>query len=77
MAQIMSHPGNCWYNAPMERAFRSLKTEWMPRMGYRSIDVGRIRQMKDYLLSQRKKNFIFCQELVDHYKKPLDWIPTT
>ena len=26
----MSRRGNCWDNAPMERVFRSLKTEWIP-----------------------------------------------
>ena len=34
----MSRRGNCWDNAPMERFFRSLKTEWVPTTGYRSID---------------------------------------
>jgi putative transposase len=28
--QSMSRRGNCWDNAPMERFFRSFKTEWMP-----------------------------------------------
>lgn len=34
--QSMSRRGNCWDNAPMERFFRSLKTEWVPKYGYRS-----------------------------------------
>lgn len=34
--QSMSRRGNCWDNAPMERFFRSLKSEWMPGEGYRS-----------------------------------------
>lgn len=34
MTQSMSRRGNCWDNAPMERFFRSLKTEWVPRNGY-------------------------------------------
>lgn len=43
--QSMSRRGNCWDNAPMERLFRSLKTEWVPNTGYRSIteatmDIG-------------------------------------
>ena len=29
--QRMSRRGNCWDNAPMERCFRSFKTEWMPK----------------------------------------------
>ena len=32
--QSMSRRGNCWDNAPMERVFRSFKTEWMPKYGY-------------------------------------------
>jgi len=32
--QSMSRRGNCWDNAPMERFFRSFKTEWMPETGY-------------------------------------------
>ncbi|WP_448549297.1 IS3 family transposase [Thalassotalea fusca] len=35
--QSMSRRGNCWDNAPMERLFRSLKTEWVPPIGYRSL----------------------------------------
>ena len=34
--QSMSRRGNCWDNAPMERFFRSFKTEWMPKHGYAS-----------------------------------------
>ncbi len=32
--QSMSRRGNCWDNSPMERLFRSLKTEWVPSTGY-------------------------------------------
>ncbi|HDS1209353.1 TPA: IS3 family transposase, partial [Shewanella algae] len=35
--QSMSRRGNCWDNSPMERFFRSLKTEWIPMTGYRDI----------------------------------------
>jgi putative transposase len=28
--QSMSRRGNCWDKSPMERLFRSLKTEWVP-----------------------------------------------
>ena len=34
MEQSMSRRGNCWDNAPMERFFRSYKSEWMPENGY-------------------------------------------
>ena len=45
MKQSMSRPGNCWDNAPMERMFRSFKSEWMPSAGCRSFleakkDIG-------------------------------------
>ena len=44
--QSMSRRGNCHDNAPMERLFRSLKTEWVPSVGYMSValaqqDIGR------------------------------------
>lgn len=41
MKQSMSRRGNCWDNAPMERFFRSLKTEWMPAEGYRTIELAK------------------------------------
>jgi putative transposase len=49
--QSMSRRGNCHDNAPMERLFRSLKTEWIPTVGYMSAalakqDIGR------YLMQQ-------------------------
>jgi putative transposase len=37
MRQSMSRRGNCWDNAPMERFFRSLKSEWIPETGYRDF----------------------------------------
>lgn len=45
LKQSMSRRGNCWDNAPMERLFRSLKYEWIPGVGYRSMaeakkDIG-------------------------------------
>jgi len=39
--QSMSRRGNCWDNAPMERFFRSLKTEWIPEIGYSSFDEAK------------------------------------
>ncbi len=38
LKQSMSRRGNCWDNAPMERFFRSYKTEWMPFYGYAHVD---------------------------------------
>lgn len=42
MTQSMSRRGNCWDNAPMERFFRSFKTEWMPTAGYRSSNEAKV-----------------------------------
>jgi len=39
--QSMSRRGNCWDNAPMERFFRSLKTEWIPEAGLLSLEHAR------------------------------------
>lgn len=36
LKQSMSRKGQCWDNAPMERFFGSLKSEWVPEGGYRS-----------------------------------------
>ncbi len=35
--QSLFRIGNCWDNVSMERFFRSLKTEWVPTMGYCSF----------------------------------------
>lgn len=47
--QSMSRRGNCWDNAPMERVFRSLKTEWVPRLGYATVN-GAFRDIGYYLM---------------------------
>ena len=39
--QSMSRRGNYWDNAPMERFFRSLKSEWVPEMGYQSFEQAK------------------------------------
>ncbi len=56
----MNRRGNCWDNAPMERLFRSLKTEWVPALGYCSLadaakDVGSY--LMDYYNQQRPHTF--------------------
>ena len=48
--QSMSRRGNCWDNAPMERLFRSLKSEWVPPLGYENIDAAR-QDINNYLFS--------------------------
>lgn len=49
--QSMSRRGNCWDNSPMERFFRSYKTEWMPKACYYSFsqaDIDIAAYMKYY-----------------------------
>jgi len=56
IVQSMSRRGNCWDNAPMERFFRSLKTEWIPGNGYASISEAQkdiSYYMMDYYNQQR------------------------
>lgn len=50
MDQSMSRRGNCWDNAPTERLFRSLKTEWVPKLGYQSLSEAKI-DIGQYLMS--------------------------
>ncbi|WP_442107850.1 IS3 family transposase [Pseudomonas sp. NUPR-001] len=40
--QSMSRKGECWDNAPMERFFGSLKSEWVPEDGYDSEHEARM-----------------------------------
>ena len=49
MKQSMSRRGNCWDNAPMERLFRSYKSEWMPSEGYR-LFVDAQKDISHYLM---------------------------
>lgn len=49
MVQSMSRRGNCWDNSPMERFFRSLKTEWIPEGGYTSFEEAK-RGITDYIV---------------------------
>ncbi|HDK1680625.1 IS3-like element ISEc31 family transposase [Escherichia coli] len=48
--QSVSRRGNCWDNSPMERFFRSMKTEWVPTDGYTGKDVAR-QQISSYILN--------------------------
>ncbi|MGS0896643.1 IS3 family transposase [Burkholderia stagnalis] len=47
--QSMSRRGNCWDNSPMERLFRSFKTEWLPSVGYMSAQEAH-RDISHYLM---------------------------
>ncbi|MDF0533516.1 IS3 family transposase [Shewanella sp. A32] len=48
LTQSMSRRGNCWDNSPMERFFRSLKTEWVPTTGYVSFTEAK-QKIGDYI----------------------------
>lgn len=54
--QSMSRRGNCWDNAPMERFFRSFKTERMPRLGYENFKdaVMDVSHYIDYYYNARR-----------------------
>ena len=49
--QSLSRRGNCWDNAPMERLFRSYKSEWMPSNGYKTVEDAR-RDIGFYLMDR-------------------------
>lgn len=49
MTQSLSRKGNCWDNSPMERFFRSLKTEWVPTVGYRDFREAK-HSITDYIV---------------------------
>ena len=49
LKQSMSRRGNCLDNSPMERFFRSLKSEWVPNTGYRSFTEAK-KKIMDYIL---------------------------
>lgn len=49
ITQSMSRRGNCWDNAPMERVFRSLKSEWVPEQGYGSLNEA-AKDISSYLM---------------------------
>lgn len=58
--QSMSRRGNCWDNSPMERLFRSLKSEWIPAEGYTNLavaqkDIGRY--LMDYYNEYRPHSY--------------------
>ncbi len=49
IAQSMSRRGNCWGNSPMERLFRSPKSEWVPTVGYMTAQEAH-RDISHYLM---------------------------
>lgn len=67
MIQSMSRRGNCWDNSPMERFFRSFKTEWMPKKGYGEyIEAEKdIASYMKYYNGSRLHSY-------NHYQSPID-----
>lgn len=60
MKQSLSRRGNCWDNSPMERFFRSLKTEWIPTLGYKSLTQAQshiVRYITGYYSNVRPHQF--------------------
>ena len=47
--QSMSCWGNCYDDSPMERVFRSSKTEWIPTVGYMTAQATQ-RDISHYLM---------------------------
>jgi putative transposase len=52
--QSMSHRGQCWDNAAMERFFGALKSEWMPAEGYETEAQARV-DIQAYLMRYNLK----------------------
>ena len=65
--QSMSRRGNCWDNVVMERTFRSLKTEWVPKTFYANYDDAEydIMQYIKYFNSERCHSY-------NKYLTPID-----
>ena len=49
MNQSLSRRGNCWDNAPTERFFRSLNTEWVPEIGYPAFEAAK-QSVTEYMI---------------------------
>ena len=62
MRQSMSRLGNCRDNAPMERVFRSLTTEWIPTTGYMTGQQAQL-DISQYLM--HRYNWIRSHQLND------------
>lgn len=86
MQQSMSRRGNCWDNSPMERLFRSLKSEWVPSTGYLTAQEAQ-RDISHYLMHRynwirphqfndglppavAEEKLNPCPGWVDHYNVP-------
>ncbi len=77
MRQSMSRRGNCYDNSPMERVLRSLKTEWIPAVGYRTAQEAQ-RDISHYLM--HRYNWVRPHQFNDglapaQYEKKLNVLP--
>ena len=72
--QSMSRRGNCWDNAPMERFFRSLKSEWIPSTGYQSFSEAH-RSIIDYITGyySQKRPHQHNEQLAPNEAEKLYW----
>ncbi|WP_246238041.1 IS3 family transposase [Pseudomonas akapageensis] len=53
--QSMSHRGQCWDNAPTERFFGSLKSEWVPGKGYGTTEEAQIDIVRFFMYYNRTR----------------------
>ncbi|MHC8297561.1 IS3 family transposase [Pseudomonas sp. LB3P58] len=53
--QSMSHRGQCWDNAPTERFFGTLKSEWVPRKGYGSTEEAQTDMVRFFMYYNRTR----------------------
>ena len=53
--QSMSHRGQCWDNAPTERFFGTLKSEWVPRNGYSLIEEAKTDMVRFFMYYNRTR----------------------
>ncbi|MDB5995486.1 MAG: transposase [Pseudomonas sp.] len=53
--QSMSQRGQCWDNAPTERFFGTLKSEWVPRNGYSLIEEAKTDMVRFFMYYNRTR----------------------
>lgn len=53
--QSMSRRGQCWDNAPTERFFGTLKSEWVPRDGYRTVEEAKTDMTRFFMYYNRTR----------------------
>lgn len=53
--QSMSRRGQCWDNAPTERFFGTLKSEWVPRDGYSAVEEAKTDMTRFFMYYNRTR----------------------